>query len=202
MKQEVANNKKSEVSIKRIVSEQFLNSVTQAIETGLVKNEREFALLIEKDQAEFSRMKNTERGRYVDIEMIYKAVNLLGFDANHIFLEGGGKKENLLREGVHINGGNVSGNNNVVLTGQAVSNHGDVYLNVQKLVQSLPAKDKNAILKKISDLESKSTGLNTQIEDLKKTIDRYEREMEKDKKIIETQEKLIKMMEGGKGAKK
>lgn len=44
--------------------------------------------------------------------------------------------------------------------------------------------------------------MTNEILDLKKTIDRYEREIGKDKKIIETQEKLIKFMESDKNQKK
>lgn len=202
MKQRVENSKKSDLSIKRIVSEQFFKTVQHAVSAGLVKNQKEFATLIKEQQTEFSRIKNPDENRYVDVEMLYNAVNILGINANHVLVDGGDKTEKLQREGVIINGSNVKGNNNVVLTGQAVSNGGDVYYNVEKLIQSLPAKDKNAILKKIANLETQNTGLNTQIEDLKKTIDRYEREIEKDKMIIEAQEKIIKLMEGsGKGKK-
>lgn len=195
MKQGVAIKKKSEASIKRTVSEQFLRTVEEAISSGIVKNQREFALLIQEEQAEFSKIKSPDNNRYVDVEMLWKAVNQLGLNANHFLVEGGDKSEKLQRPGVQINGGTVNGNHNVVLTGQAVSNNGDVYYNVEKLVQSLPAKDKRAILLKISKLETQNAGLNDELADLKKTIDRYEREIEKDKKIIESQEKIIKLLE-------
>lgn len=195
MKQGIANKKKSETSIKKIVSEQFFRTVEQAIQDGVVKNQRDFALRIQEEQAEFSKIKSPGSNRYVDIEMLFKAVNTLGLNANHILVDGGDKTEKLQRERVQINGGTAHGNHNIIMTGQAVSNSGDVYFNVEKLIQSLPGKDKKAILEKIGKLELQNTGLNGQIEDLKKTIDRYEREIEKDRKIIEAQDKLIKMME-------
>lgn len=195
MKQGISGKKKSEASIKRIVSEQFFRTVEHAIDNGLAKNQRDFAIRIQEEQAEFSKIKSADSNRYVDIEMLYKAVNILGLNANHILVEDGDKTEKLQRDGVTINGGTAHGNNNIIMTGQAVSNSGDVYYNVEKLIQGLPSKDKKTILEKIGKLEIQNTGLNSQIEDLKKTIDRYEREIEKDRKIIESQDKLIKMME-------
>lgn len=190
MKQEVKKQKESEPSIKRIVSDQFIKTVKQAVGVGIVKNEREFALRIQELQKEFSAIKHGDN-RFVDIDMLFRAVNELGINGNHFLVKDGDKTEKLQREGVQINGGTVSGNNNVVLTGQAVSQNGDVYLNIEKLIQGLPSKERKAILEKIG-------GLNDELADLKKTIARYERELKTNKKIIETQEKLIKMMEKGK----
>lgn len=194
---------KSDVSIKRMVSERFFKMVAEAIEKEVVKNQREFALRINEDQAEFSKIKNPSENRYVDIEMLWKAVNILGINANHILVEDGLKSENLQRERTVINGGTIhGGQNNVVLTGEAVANNGDVYYKVEKITQKIPAKDRNEILKNFEDMQKRNTYLTNQMEDLKKTIDRYEREMDKDKKIIEAQEKLIKLMESGKSQKK
>lgn len=190
MKQEVKKQKESEPSIKRIVSDQFIKTVKQAVGVGIVKNEREFALRIQELQKEFSAIKHGDN-RFVDIDMLFRAVNELGINGNHFLVKDGDKTEKLQREGVQVNGGTVSGNNNVVLTGQAVSQNGDVYLNIEKLIQGLPSKERKAILDKIG-------GLNDELADLKKTIARYERELKTNKKIIETQEKLIKMMEKGK----
>ncbi|MGQ0827871.1 MAG: hypothetical protein ACT4ON_05710 [Bacteroidota bacterium] len=204
MKQNVRSKKnKSDVSIKRMVSERFFKMVAEAIEKEVVKNQREFALRINEDQAEFSKIKNPSENRYVDIEMLWKAVNILGINANHILVEDGLKSENLQRDGTVINGGTIhGGQNNVVLTGEAVANNGDVYYKVEKITQKIPAKDRNEILKNFEDMQKRNTYLTNQMEDLKKTIDRYEREMDKDKKIIEAQEKLIKLMESGKSQKK
>lgn len=204
MKQNVRSKKnKSDVSIKRMVSERFFKMVAEAIEKEVVKNQREFALRINEDQAEFSKIKNPSENRYVDIEMLWKAVNILGINANHILVEDGLKSENLQRERTVINGGTIhGGQNNVVLTGEAVANNGDVYYKVEKITQKIPAKDRNEILKNFEDMQKRNTYLTNQMEDLKKTIDRYEREMDKDKKIIEAQEKLIKLMESGKSQKK
>jgi len=202
MKQGVEIKKKSEDSIKRILTNRFVEMVDMAIECGYVKNQREFAQRIGEPQGEFSKLKNPEHNRYVSVEMLQKATTVVGFNANYMLVEDGDKTEPLMRKDVQITGGNVSGNNNVVLTGQAVSQNGDVYLNVERLTQSLPAKDRKQILKKFTALESQNTKLNADIEDLKKTIDRYEREIEKDKLIIETQSKLIKTMENAKSRKK
>lgn len=195
MKQGIASKKKSEVSIKRIVSEQFFRTVEHAIDSGLAKNQRDFAMRIQEEQAEFSKIKNPDNNRYVDIELLYKAVNVLGLNANHILVEDGDKTEKLQRDSITINGGTAHGNNNIIMTGQAVSNNGDVYYNVEKLIQSLPNKEKKIILEKIGKLEVQNNGLKSQLEELKKTIAHYEREIEKDKKLIETQEKVIRMME-------
>ncbi len=204
MKQNVRTKKnKSDVSIKRMVSERFFKMVAEAIEKEVVKNQREFALRINEDQAEFSKIKNPSENRYVDIEMLWKAVNILGINANHILVEDGLKSENLQRDRIVINGGTIhGGQNNVVLTGEAVANNGDVYYKVEKITQKFPAKDRNEILKNFEDMQKQNTYVTNQMEDLKKTIDRYEREIEKDKKIIEAQEKLIKLMESDKNSKK
>ena len=204
MKQTVIDKKnKSDVSIKRMVSDRFFKTVLEAIEKDVVRNQREFAMRIDEDQAEFSKIKNPSENRYVDIEMLWKAVNLLGINANHILVEDGLKTEKLQREETTINGGTINGGqNNVLLTGQAVANNGDVYYKVEKITQGMPAKDRKEILKNIDDLQKKNTQMTNEILDLKKTIDRYEREIGKDKKIIETQEKLIKFMESDKNQKK
>ena len=204
MKQSVVSKKnKSDVSIKRMVSERFFKTVLVAIEKDVVRNQREFAMRIDEDQAEFSKIKNPSENRYVDIEMLWKAVNILGINANHILAEDGLKTENLQREETTINGGTINGGqNNVLLTGQAVANNGDVYYKVEKITQGMPAKDRKEILKNIDELQKKNVQMTNEILDLKKTIDRYEREIGKDKKIIETQEKLIKFMESDKSHKK
>lgn len=204
MKQAVINKKnKFDVSIKRMVSDRFFKTVLEAIEKDVVRNQREFAMRIDEDQAEFSKIKNPSENRYVDIEMLWKAVNMLGINANHILAEDGLKTEKLQREETTINGGTINGGqNNVLLTGQAVANNGDVYYKVEKITQGMPAKDRKEILKNIDDLQKKNTQMTNEILDLKKTIDRYEREIGKDKKIIETQEKLIKFMESDKNQKK
>jgi len=204
MKQSVRSKKNnSEVSIKRVVSDRFFKMVAEAIEKDVVRNQREFAMRIDEDQAEFSKIKNPSENRYVDIEMLWKAVNLLGINANHILVEDGLKTEKLQREETTINGGTINGGqNNVLLTGQAVANNGDVYYKVEKITQGMPAKDRKEILKNIDDLQKKNTQMANEMLDLKKTIDRYEREIGKDKKIIETQEKLIKFMESDKNQKK
>lgn len=203
MKQAVINKKnKSDVSIKRMVSDRFFKTVLEAIEKDVVRNQREFAMRIDEDQAEFSKIKNPSENRYVDIEMLWKAVNMLGINANHILAEDGLKTEKLQREETTINGGTINGGqNNVLLTGQAVANNGDVYYKVEKITQGMPAKDRKEILKNFDDLQKKNTQMTNEILDLKKTIDRYEREIGKDKKIIETQEKLIKFMELDKNQK-
>ena len=204
MKQAVINKKnKSDVSIKRMVSDRFFKTVLEAIERDVVRNQREFAMRIDEDQAEFSKIKNPSENRYVDIEMLWKAVNMLGINANHILAEDGLKTEKLQREETTINGGTINGGqNNVLLTGQAVANNGDVYYKVEKITQGMPAKDRKEILKNFDDLQKKNEQMTNEILDLKKTIDRYEREIGKDKKIIETQEKLIKFMESDKNQKK
>lgn len=204
MKQPVVDKKnKSDVSIKRMVSERFFKTVLVAIEKDVVRNQREFAMRIDEDQAEFSKIKNPSENRYVDIEMLWKAVNMLGINANHILAEDGLKTEKLQREETTINGGTINGGqNNVLLTGQAVANNGDVYYKVEKITQGMPAKDRKEILKNIDELQKKNVQMTNEILDLKKTIDRYEREIGKDKKIIETQEKLIKLMESDKSQRK
>jgi hypothetical protein len=204
MKQPVINKKiKSDVSIKRMVSDRFFKTVLEAIERDVVRNQREFAIRIDEDQAEFSKIKNPSENRYVDIEMLWKAVNMLGINANHILAEDGLKTEKLQREETTINGGTINGGqNNVLLTGQAVANNGDVYYKVEKITQGMPAKERKEILKNFDDLQKKNEQMTNEILDLKKTIDRYEREIGKDKKIIETQEKLIKFMELDKNQKK
>lgn len=204
MKQAVINKKnKSDVSIKRMVSDRFFKTVLEAIEKDVVRNQREFAMRIDEDQAEFSKIKNPSENRYVDIEMLWKAVNMLGINANHILAEDGLKTEKLQREETTINGGTINGGqNNVLLTGQAVANNGDVYYKVEKITQGMPAKDRKEILKNFDDLQKKNTQMANEMLDLKKTIDRYEREIGKDKKIIEMQEKLIKFMESEKNQKK
>lgn len=204
MKQSIVSKKnKSDVSIKRMVSERFFKTVLEAIEKDVVRNQREFAMRIDEDQAEFSKIKNPSENRYVDIEMLWKAVNMLGINANHILAEDGLKTEKLQREETTINGGTINGGqNNVLLTGQAVANNGDVYYKVEKITQGIPAKDRKEILKNIDELQKKNIQMTNEILDLKKTIDRYEREIGKDKKIIETQEKLIKFMESDKSQKK
>jgi uncharacterized protein YfbU (UPF0304 family) len=204
MKQAVINKKnKSDVSIKRMVSDRFFKTVLEAIERDVVRNQREFAMRIDEDQAEFSKIKNPSENRYVDIEMLWKAVNMLGINANHILAEDGLKTEKLQREETTINGGTINGGqNNVLLTGQAVANNGDVYYKVEKITQGMPAKERKEILKNFDDLQKKNEQMTNEILDLKKTIDRYEREIGKDKKIIETQEKLIKFMELDKNQKK
>lgn len=203
MKQGVRGKKNKSDSIKKIVSDRFFKMVSESIDKDIVKNQRDFALKINEDQAEFSKIKNPSENRYVDVEMLWKAVNILGINANHILVENGAETEKLQREGVTINGGTIhSGQNNVVLTGQAVANHGDVYYKVEKIAHRMPAKDRKDILKNFNDLQKQNTVISEQnndmakeIEDLKKTIDRYEREIAKDKKIIEAQEKVIKLME-------
>ncbi|MBI2723386.1 MAG: hypothetical protein HYX39_14525 [Bacteroidetes bacterium] len=204
MKQAVITKKnKSDVSIKRMVSDRFFKTVLEAIEKDVVRNQREFAMRIDEDQAEFSKIKNPSENRYVDIEMLWKAVNMLGINANHILAEDGLNTEKLQREETTINGGTINGGqNNVLLTGQAVANNGDVYYKVEKITQGMAAKDRKEILKNIDDLQKKNAQMTNEILDLKKTIDRYEREIGKDKKIIETQEKLIKFMESDKNQKK
>lgn len=204
MKQAVINKKnKSDVSIKRMVSDRFFKTVLEAIEKDVVRNQREFAMRIDEDQAEFSKIKNPSENRYVDIEMLWKAVNLLGINANHILVEDGLKTEKLQREETTINGGTINGGqNNVLLTGQAVANNGDVYYKVEKITQGVPAKERKEILKNIDDIQKRNTQMANEIMDLKKTADRYEREIAKDKKIIEMQEKLIKFMESDKNQKK
>lgn len=204
MKQAVINKKnKSDVSIKRMVSDRFFKTVLEAIEKDVVRNQREFAMRIDEDQAEFSKIKNPSENRYVDIEMLWKAVNLLGINANHILVEDGLKTEKLQREETTINGGTINGGqNNVLLTGQAVANNGDVYYKVEKITQGVPAKERKEILKNIDDIQKRNTQMANEIMDLKKTVDRYEREIAKDKKIIEMQEKLIKFMESDKNQKK
>ncbi|MDO9184504.1 MAG: hypothetical protein Q7W13_00720 [Bacteroidia bacterium] len=204
MKQSVRSKKNnSEVSIKRVVSDRFFKMVAEAIEKDVVRNQREFAMRIDEDQAEFSKIKNPSENRYVDIEMLWKAVNLLGINANHILVEDGLKTEKLQREETTINGGTINGGqNNVLLTGQAVANNGDVYYKVEKITQGVPAKERKEILKNIDDIQKRNTQMANEIMDLKKTADRYEREIAKDKKIIEMQEKLIKFMESDKNQKK
>ncbi|MES2394607.1 MAG: hypothetical protein V4549_01310 [Bacteroidota bacterium] len=203
MKQPIRSKKnKSDVSIKREISDRFFKMVTEAIEKDLVKNQREFAIRIDEDQAEFSKIKNPSENRYVDIEMLWKAVNVLGINANHLLVKDGLKSEKLQREGINITGGTINGGqNNVLLTGQAVANNGDVYYKVEKITQGVPAKERKEILKNIDDIQKRNTQMANEIMDLKKTADRYEREIAKDKKIIEMQEKLIKFMESDKNQK-
>lgn len=209
MKQDVISKKNKSDSIKRIVSDRFFKMVTEAIDKDIVKNHRDFALRINEDQAEFSKIKNPSGTRYVDIEMLWKAVNVLGINANHILVENGLETEKLQRENVTINGGSIhGGQNNVVLNGQAVAHNGDVYFKVEKIANRMSAKDRKDLLKNFDSLQKQNTVMSEQnnkmakeIEDLKKTIDRYEREIAKDKKIIETQEKVIKLMETDKNPK-
>lgn len=202
MKQPVEIQESSELAIKRQISDKFIQAMDEMIALGIVKNPREFAARIYERQEEISRIKKTDGKRYVDIDMMFHAVNELGMNANHWLVKGGDKTEPLQRKGVKIKGGTVNGNHNVVLTGQAVSNSGDVYFNVEKLIQSLPGKDKKAILEKIGSLEAQTVGMNNVIEDLKKTIDRYERELESRDKHIRALEKLNSLLEQPKSKKK
>lgn len=200
MAQKITDKKKDSTAIKRMVSNRFLQSIEQLVQSGAVKNESEFAKRINEEQREFSSIKSTELNRFVDISMLYKAVNEMDYNANYFLVKDGDKTEELFRGSVNITGGTVNGNNNVVLTGQAVSQSGNVYFQVEKLIQSLPEEDRKIIL---DELGSVNTGLHNQIEALKKTLaqfkreiakdelllKQYEREREKDQKIISLYEK-------------
>lgn len=189
MKQKITDEKKTEPSIKRLVSDLFLKSIDETIKSGVVKNRREFAARIHEEQKELSMIQNPDNKRFVDFDMLYNAVNELDYNANYFLVKDGDKKEELFRgNSVHITGGTVHGDNAVVLTGQAVSQTGDVYFQVKKLIQGLPEKDKKAILEGIASL---NTDMNSQIEALKKTIAQYEREFAKDELIIKQYEREI-----------
>ncbi len=187
MKQVVKKVEKTE--IKAMISKNFIGAMEKMSSDAIGKNSQ-FSDSVKKDRSNFSKIKKGD-GRYVTIDMVYEAVNILGLNANFIFVEDGETKEEILREGV-VNNSNVSGNNNTVLNGKNNNvvqgdNNGRIY-NAEKIVQGMPAKERKEMNKYMDNVAK-------EILDLKKTIAHYKKELrEKDKKLMATQEELIKQL--------
>ncbi len=187
MRQLVKKLEKTE--IKARISKIFMGAMEKMSSEDLVDNSK-FSDSVKKDRSNFSKIKKGD-GRYVTLDMVYEAVNVLGLNANFIFLEDGETKEELLREGV-INNSTVSGNNNTVLNGKNNNvvqgdNHGRIY-NAEKIVQGMPARERKEMNKYMDNVAK-------EILDFKKKITHYKKELkEKDKKLMDTQEELIKQL--------
>lgn len=187
MKQVVKKVEKTE--IKAMISKNFIGAMEKMSSDAIGKNSQ-FSDSVKKDRSNFSKIKKGD-GRYVTLDMVYEAVNILGLNANFIFVEDGETKEEILREGV-VNNSNVSGNNNTVLNGKNNNvvqgdNNGRIY-NAEKIVQGMPAKERKEMNKYMDNVAK-------EILDLKKTIAHYKKELrEKDKKLMATQEELIKQL--------
>ena len=191
MKQDIKNLENlSDADIKSFITLNFLNALDEMSNKGIVKNPRQFASIIMEDQSTISKLKL--KGRYVTLDIICKAVNLLGLNANHIFLVEETPKEKLIREGVVINS-EVSGDSNNVINGKnntviQGNNNGNVY-NAEKIIQGMPVKERKELKKYLDNMIQEML-------DLKKMLAHCQKELSiKDKKLMETQEKLIKFME-------
>ena len=196
----IANLDRNELN--RLVTVNFLDSIQQVVESHIFDaagNEKEFAKLITTEQSKISKLK-TDENRYVTLDILAKAVNVLGMDANAWFVaDNSKKKKKLIRDGVHIDS-KVIGNNNQVTTGKNNtvihgSHTGDIY-NAESIIQSMSEKDQKE-MKKYMD------GVSNEIIILKKTVDHYKTELKiKDEKLMETQEKYINLLESLQKVKK
>ena len=201
MSKEVKNQKKTD--IKAEVSKNFVSAMSSIPDFDPEK--------INKDRSNFHRI-GKEKGHYITIDALYEAVNNLGLNANYVFVEGGSKSENVMREGVVTNNNNVSGNHNKISNITPVF-QGDVNGTVsiaEKIVNGMPVKDRKEMKAYMNNMASEIEALKKTIDQCKKEIRTKERELkEKDKelndkqkeieeknaKLIQTHEKLIKLME-------
>ncbi|MCC6373106.1 MAG: hypothetical protein IT236_19030 [Bacteroidia bacterium] len=197
--------------LNRFVTENFLERLEEIVKKKVnpnVNNARQFAQFLDMDQAAISRLKSDEH-RYVTLDMIAKAVNKLGLNANTLFVENH-KNEKLMRDlniieqdnsGAANNFGNMHGVvvNGGVLKKDAVKQK----IRLEKIVQKLPKKDRIEITEALSSQDGKLTELDGKLLALKKIIDNNEKALAiKEKTLTEIQSKYINLLEKSARAQK
>ena len=191
--------------LKELVTENFFAVADELKNRGIIKNERELATLLKKSQTRFSRMKS-DINSYVQLEMIFRLVNDLGVNANTIFADDP-KSEELLRDGV-MNIANTTGSHNIIQNsknGTLIQNNTGTITsyNAEKIIQTLPKAEREALNKYFADIQAQQTVTQKEVNSLKKTVVLYEKKLkaaeallhEKDNKLQQTQEKLIRALE-------
>lgn len=197
--------------LNRFVTENFLARLEEIVEKKVnpnVNNARQFAQFLEVDQAAISKLKSDEH-RYVTLDMIAKAVNKLGLNANSLFVENH-KKEKLVRDITVIEQDNSGATNNIGKMHGVVVNGGVLKkdsvkqkIRLEKIVQKLPKKDRIEITEALSSQDGKLTELNGKLLALKKIIDNNEKALTiKDKTLAEIQSKYISLLEKTAGKRK
>lgn len=191
----------SDNELKAKVTENFFKVYAELKAVGYLKNERDLATVIGKEQSRVSRLK-TEAGNYVQLDSLFRLVSAIGVNANLFFVPDD-KKEPLLRNGID-NSSKVSGKGNIVQNNHISDNHGEIHnYNAQKIINGLSDNDRKEINAYLDNIKAQNTSLHDRVEDLKKTIALCEKKLKdaqneirlKDQKLQETQEKLIQHLE-------
>jgi DNA-binding Xre family transcriptional regulator len=195
--------------IQRSVTTNFLKVVEElvAIRYAEITNEKELADYIEISQSLISKLKSDEN-RYVSLDMLARLVNILGANANSVFVLDKSSKEKLIRDGFVVNAGRSGNTNNIsnskinnFLQGPVMNgdNHkGDINTTL-KIINTLPAKDRKEVKQYFDSLTNQNTGLENKVEGLKKILDQHEKTIkkkdglleEKNKKLFELQQELL-----------
>ncbi|MCC6370634.1 MAG: hypothetical protein IT236_06510 [Bacteroidia bacterium] len=197
--------------LNRFVTQNFLDRLEEIVEKRInpkVNNARQFAQFLDMDQAAISKLKSDEH-RYVTLDMIAKAVNKLGLNANALFVENH-KKERLVRDLTVIEQDNSGATNTIGTMNGIVVNGGILKkdsvkqkFHLEKIVQKLPKKDRIEITAALASQDGKLTELTEKLLALKKIIDDNEKTIaNKDKTLAEMQSKYISLLEKNAGRKK
>lgn len=198
--------------LNRFVTLNFLERLEELVEKKInpnITNERQFAQFLEVEQAAISKLKSDEH-RYVTLDMIAKAVNKLGLNANALFVENH-KKERLVRDFTNIEQNNSGANNHIGNNMHGLIVNGGVLkkdsvkqkIRLEKIVQKLPKKERLEIIETLSNQHGRLVELNEEMKALKKTLDESRDTIaSKDKMLAEIQSKYISLLEKSNGRKK
>jgi len=203
----------SKNQLQRMVTENFLNTIDDIVNSGKyvdLQNEAAISKIIAKEQGYISKLKKDDK-RYVSLEMITLLVNLLGANSNNIFLLEKSEKEKLFREGVTANQvrkgntNNISDNKGNVVQGAIIN--GDNYKGnantTLKIINGLPAKDRKEMKEYLASIQNQNSEQISEIEALKKIIDRHKEEIDKKEKELSAMlKKYIGLLESHVGVKK
>ncbi len=176
---------------KIIINERFLGAIDMLIKTGFAKSAAQIAEKTGYDSKNASRYKKGTG--FVGTDDIYSLVNEFDLNPSYLFLKDGPEKESLIIEkSVHI-AGNV-GNNNTIINEHnsnkpTVNVHGTVgSMNIVHTLENLISEVSPELKEKLLTHFSYMTD---QMETLKKTADRHERELvEKKDTLVEVKREL------------
>ncbi len=186
------NSKRSKTQ--NMVSQRVINAVDEMLRLRISggKNLKQFADQVDLDYSNAAKYRRGEKN--IGSHVIYNLVNEFDLNPDYIFREHGPETESLVVErSVHI-AGNV-GNNNTIINEHnsnkpTINVHGTVgNLNVvhtlEKLISDMPPEMQEKLLTHFNNM-------NREMESLKKTADRYEKQLvDKNEQLDERKRELV-----------
>ena len=175
---------------KLLINQRFIEAIEKMVELKVEKNQTRLDQKIGFDYKNRGRYKSGQA--FIQNDVIYNAVNELGLNANYLFMQDGPDKESLLLEGSVLNvAGNV-GDNNTLIAHEQSANKPTIHvgnLNVvhtlERLISDMPPEIQEKLLTHFNYMGK-------EMETLKKTADRHEKELiEKKDELVEAKRALV-----------